>query len=78
MTAEIHRKSHVPMIDGEILPALLRHNSELSTAAPLVQIASVVLVEARDSYYCAVTDAATVTAVLLRNNDSMETTVVVD
>ena len=58
------------MIYGEILPALLRNNSDLSTAAPLVQIASVVLVEARDSYYCAVTDAATVTAVLLRNNDS--------
>ena len=57
------------MIYGEILPALLRNNSDLSTAAPLVQIASVVLVEARDSYYCAVTDAATVTAVLFRNND---------
>ena len=70
VTAEIHWKSHVPMIDGEILQALLRNNSDLSTAAPLVQIASVVLVEARDSYYCAVTDAATVTAVLLRNNDS--------
>ena len=70
VTAEIHKKSHVPMIYGEILPALLRNNSDLSTAAPLVQIASVVLVEASDGYYCAVTDAATVTAVLLRNNDS--------
>ena len=58
------------MVDGEILPAFLRNNSEPSTAAPLVQIASVVLVEASDSYYCTVTDAATVTAVLLRNNDS--------
>ena len=28
------------------------------------------LVEASDGYYCAVTDAATVTAVLLRSNDS--------
>ena len=58
------------MVDGEILPAFLRNNSELSTAAPLVQMASVVLVEASDSYYCAVTDAATVTALLFRNNDS--------